>query len=272
MTTSSTQCAPAPRRFYLHGLLAHWPEVAAQTWVAPLLDWEEQQRACRSLERRLQTAHIGRFKPLCDFDWNWPKRCDRAAIEALMALDFLAEATNVVLVGPNGVGKSTPAQNIAHQALIHGHTVLFHQRRPAASAISPRSTAILPCADACATMLARSCWSSTRLATCPTPTAMPTCCSNSSAGVTNTRARWSPPTAPSQSGAKYSPTPPASSPWSTASSTTPRSSPSKANRIGSRRKPANAPTSALVSAVEPGHEQVAADTAIGASPSPSDHH
>jgi len=30
-----------------------------------------------------------------------------------------------VLVGPNGVGKSTLAQNIAHQALIAGHTVLF---------------------------------------------------------------------------------------------------------------------------------------------------
>ena len=42
-----------------------------------------------------------------------------------MALDFLDDATNVVLVGPNGVGKSTLAQNIAHQALIHGHTVLF---------------------------------------------------------------------------------------------------------------------------------------------------
>ena len=91
----------------------------------PLLDWEEQERARRSLERRLRSAHIGRFKPLCDFDWNWPKRCDRAAIEALMALDFLDEAANVVLVGPNGVGKSTLAQNIAHQALIHGHTVLF---------------------------------------------------------------------------------------------------------------------------------------------------
>lgn len=110
---------------HLHGLLAHWPEIATQSWVAPLLDWEEQQRACRSLERRLQTAHIGRFKPLCDFDWNWPKRCDRAAIEALMALDFLKEAANIVVVGPNGVGKSTLAQNIAHQALIHGHTVLF---------------------------------------------------------------------------------------------------------------------------------------------------
>jgi len=29
-----------------------------------------------------------------------------------MALDFLKEAANVVLVGPNGVGKSTLAQNI----------------------------------------------------------------------------------------------------------------------------------------------------------------
>jgi DNA replication protein DnaC len=33
--------------------------------------------------------------------------------------------TNVVLVGPNGVGKSTLARNVAYQALIHGHTVLF---------------------------------------------------------------------------------------------------------------------------------------------------
>src|SRR3990172_267149 len=109
----------------LFGLLANWEEAAAAGWVRTLLDWEDQERARRSLERRLRTAHIGRFKPLCDFDWNWPKNCDRAATEALMALDFLKDATNIVLVGPNGIGKSTLARNIAHQAVVNGHTVMF---------------------------------------------------------------------------------------------------------------------------------------------------
>jgi DNA replication protein DnaC len=113
------------KALHLNGLLAHWTQVATESWVHSLIDWEEQERSRRSLERRLREARIGRFKPICDFDWTWPKRCDRAAFEALMSLDFLKDATNVVLVGPNGVGKSTLARNIAHQALIHGHTVLF---------------------------------------------------------------------------------------------------------------------------------------------------
>jgi DNA replication protein DnaC len=110
---------------HLHGLLAHWNEVATADWLPRLLDWEEQERRRRSLERRLKDAHIGCFKPLCDFDWSWPKRCDRAAIEGLMGLDFVSDIANIVLVGPNGVGKSMIAQNIAHQALIAGHTALF---------------------------------------------------------------------------------------------------------------------------------------------------
>src|ERR1700753_2075371 len=110
---------------HLHGLVSHWTEVATEAWVAPLLEWKKPQRPSRSLQRRLKPAHIGRFKPLCDFDWNWPKRIDRTAVDALMTLEFLGDATNIVLVGPNGVGKSMLAQNIAHQALIEGHTVLF---------------------------------------------------------------------------------------------------------------------------------------------------
>ena len=109
----------------LHGLLAHWTEVADAGWVEALIDWEEQERGRRSLERRLGSAHIGRFKSACDFDWTWPKRCDRAAFEALMALDFLKDASNGVVIGPNGIGKTMIIQNIAHQALLAGHTALF---------------------------------------------------------------------------------------------------------------------------------------------------
>ena len=109
----------------LYGLLAHWSEIEDSTWVERLLDWEEDERARRSLERRLSGAHIGHFKPLVDFDWAWPEHCDRLAITELMGLAFLKSATNAILVGSSGLGKSTIAQNIAHQAVLHGHTVIF---------------------------------------------------------------------------------------------------------------------------------------------------
>ncbi|MCY4559684.1 MAG: IS21-like element helper ATPase IstB [Chloroflexi bacterium] len=113
------------RALALHGLLAHWGEVAERDWLAPLIAWEEEERRARSLKRRLSAARIGRFKPLADFDWEWPRRCDRMAVEDLMSLDFLDDAANVVLVGPNGVGKSTIAANLAHRAILEGHTVRF---------------------------------------------------------------------------------------------------------------------------------------------------
>jgi DNA replication protein DnaC len=100
-------------------------DVASEQWVAPLLQWEEDARARRSLERRIRDAHLGSFKPLCDFDWAWPKRCDRAVVEELMAMEFVKDTANVVLIGPNGVGKSTLALNLAYQAIARGHTALF---------------------------------------------------------------------------------------------------------------------------------------------------
>ena len=113
----------------LHGLIGRWAEVMGQPeqarWVSQLLGWEAAERHRRSLERRLRAAHIGRFKPLADFDWQWPTQCDRAAVERLMTLDFLADASNVVLVGPNGVGKTMCACNLGYQAVLAGHTALF---------------------------------------------------------------------------------------------------------------------------------------------------
>jgi DNA replication protein DnaC len=86
---------------------------------------EQADRARRGLERRLARARLGRFKPIADFEWSWPRRLDRPAVEAALQLDFLAQARNVVLVAPQGLGKTMLAQNIGHQAVLAGHTVLF---------------------------------------------------------------------------------------------------------------------------------------------------
>ena len=110
---------------HLNGVVAHWGEVAAAEWLPQLLDWEEKERTTRSLERRLAAARLGRFKSIADYDWKWPKKCDRGAVEGLMTLDFLNDATNVVMVGPNGIGKTMLVKNIAHQALIRGYTARF---------------------------------------------------------------------------------------------------------------------------------------------------
>jgi len=86
---------------------------------------ELQERSRRSLERRLRLSAIKSFKPLADFEWNWPTKIDRDVIERALTLDFLQQARNLVLVGRNGLGKTLIAKNICHAAVLAGHSVLF---------------------------------------------------------------------------------------------------------------------------------------------------
>lgn len=135
-TTNSTTETPTPTptiselqeratTLKLYGVLAHWEEIHDQPWLPLLLHWEEEERIQRSLERRIKSAKVGRFKPLSDFEWSWPKQCDQRRVQQWMSLEFLQDGSNLVLVGPNGVGKTTLARNIAHHAVLSGHTVLF---------------------------------------------------------------------------------------------------------------------------------------------------
>jgi DNA replication protein DnaC len=107
----------------LYGLLEHWGEVRDEPWLPKMVEWEEEARRQRSLERRLKRARLGRFKPMSDFDWEWPTAIDRRQVDDLFTLDWVTSATNVTLVGPNGVGKTMIARNLAHQAILAGHTV-----------------------------------------------------------------------------------------------------------------------------------------------------
>jgi DNA replication protein DnaC len=90
-----------------------------------IVDIEGRDRAARGLERRTKRSRLERFKPMTDFDWNWPDKIERALCESVLRLDFIAEARNVVLVAPQGLGKTMIVQNIAHQAILAGHGVLF---------------------------------------------------------------------------------------------------------------------------------------------------
>jgi DNA replication protein DnaC len=124
-TPDDDQLRAALRRLGLFGLLARWEEVRHLEWLPRVIEYEQSERQRRSLERRLHFARLGSFKPLCDFDWQWPKKIDRAAVEELTSLEFLTEPANVVLIGPNSTGKTTIAKNLAHLALLGGYTARF---------------------------------------------------------------------------------------------------------------------------------------------------
>jgi IstB-like ATP binding protein len=73
----------------------------------------QSKRGC-SLERRLRAARIGAFKARADFDWTWPSRVDREAIDELLALKLVDDGVKTMIL-----------RNIAHEATLRGHTVRF---------------------------------------------------------------------------------------------------------------------------------------------------
>lgn len=113
------------RALGLYGLLADWSQVRDQPWLPELLGIEESERKRRSLDRRLRNARIGTFKLMRDYDWDWPRKIDREAVEETVSGGFLRDKSNVVIIGPNGVSKTMIAKNAAHNALVSGHTVRF---------------------------------------------------------------------------------------------------------------------------------------------------
>ena len=133
MTRQTASAAPLPpddlkRRLGalgLRGILEHFDEFQDASWLPRLIAIEEEDRAQRGLERRLRNARLGRFKPFSDFDGAWPTRIDEEQLQEIFTLSFIEEAANVILVGPNGVGKTMIAKNLAYQAILKGHTARF---------------------------------------------------------------------------------------------------------------------------------------------------
>lgn len=90
-----------------------------------IADIEGRERARRSVERRMQISKLGRFKPMADFDWEWPTDISADPIHEVLGLGFMKHGHNVVLVGAQGLGKTMIAKNIVHNAVLAGHSALF---------------------------------------------------------------------------------------------------------------------------------------------------
>lgn len=129
----------------LSGLGAQLPDFlsrAAKARMSPAIVLEELvrletlHRAQKSTERRMRSAHIGSFKPIADFDWNWPVQIDRDLIESAFTLDFVRQRRNLVLIATNGLGKTMISKNIALLAVQAGLSVIF---RTAAEILSDLS-------------------------------------------------------------------------------------------------------------------------------------
>ena len=206
-----TALAENPDDFLARAIKGRW---SPQALLEEICQIENRERARCSLERRLQSSRIGRFRLTADFEGNWPAEIDRELIERSLTLEFVREGRNLALVGNNGLGKTMIAKNIAHTAVLPGYSVLFRSAADIASKIrfcTPRKPAGENCAPAPGP------YSSALMkpSICPGTATPVTCAVRLSIAATN-NVPFSLLPDPSKSGTRSSPMPPALSRFWTA--------------------------------------------------------
>src|ERR1700739_987699 len=94
-------------------------------FLEQLISGEVAFRHDKNVQRRIRDARFPVIKTMAGWDWNWPAKLNRMQLEHLLTLDFLDSSTNVILLGPTGIGKTHLATALGHTACLAGHSVLF---------------------------------------------------------------------------------------------------------------------------------------------------
>jgi DNA replication protein DnaC len=105
-------------------------DAAAKGWthldyLRRLMEGECRARQSRAIARRVRDARFPVVKTMDAFRWDWPKKINDLQVKNLFRLSFVAQKTNVVLMGSVGLGKSHIASALAYEACQRGHSVLF---------------------------------------------------------------------------------------------------------------------------------------------------
>src|SRR5580692_3207044 len=95
-----------------------------EDYLAAVLEREVSARNASGAQLRIRAAGFPARKTLEDFDWD-AQPATRQQVAALASGGFLAEARNVVLLGPPGTGKTHMAISLGITAARHGHRILL---------------------------------------------------------------------------------------------------------------------------------------------------
>jgi DNA replication protein DnaC len=82
-------------------------------------------RGSRQIERRVRAASFRETRNLDEFDFSFNASIKRRQIEELATCRFIREKSDVLLLGPPGVGKSFLVQAIGHRAIKAGMLTLY---------------------------------------------------------------------------------------------------------------------------------------------------